>query len=38
MPLFIDRHDLPDATAADVAAAQMRDLEVQDDRRLARRA
>src|SRR5271170_932539 len=30
MPLYIDRHDLPDATAADVAAAHMRDLEVQD--------
>jgi class 3 adenylate cyclase len=30
MPLFMDRHDLPDATAADVAAAHMRDLEVQD--------
>jgi hypothetical protein len=30
MPLYIDRHDLADATAADVAAAHMRDLEVQD--------
>ena len=30
MPLYMDRHDLPDATAADVAAAHMRDLEVQD--------
>jgi class 3 adenylate cyclase len=30
MGLFMDRHDLPDATAADVAAAHMRDLEVQD--------
>ncbi|HUA11978.1 MAG TPA: nickel-binding protein [Solirubrobacteraceae bacterium] len=31
MPLFIDRHDLPDATAADLAVAHMRDLEVQGD-------
>jgi hypothetical protein len=31
MPLYMDRHDLPDATAADVAAAHMRDLEVQDE-------
>ena len=30
MALFMDRHDLPDATAADLAAAHMRDLEVQD--------
>ncbi len=30
MALFIDRHDLPDATAADLAVAHMRDLEVQD--------
>jgi class 3 adenylate cyclase len=30
MPMFMDRHDLPDATAADLAAAHMRDLEVQD--------
>jgi class 3 adenylate cyclase len=30
MPLYMDRHDLPDATAADLAAAHMRDLEVQD--------
>ncbi len=30
MPLYIDRHDLPDATAADLAVAHMRDLEVQD--------
>ncbi len=29
MPLYMDRHDLPDATAADLAAAHMRDLEVQ---------
>ncbi len=31
MGLFMDRHDLPDATAADLAAAHMRDLEVQDE-------
>ena len=31
MPLFMDRHDLPDATAADLAAAHLRDLEVQDE-------
>jgi hypothetical protein len=30
MPLYMDRHDLPDATAADLAVAHMRDLEVQD--------
>jgi hypothetical protein len=30
MPLYMDRHDLPDATAADIAVAHMRDLEVQD--------
>ncbi len=30
MPLFMDRHDLEDATAAEVAVAHMRDLEVQD--------
>lgn len=30
MPLFMDRHDLPDATAADLAVAHVRDLEVQD--------
>ena len=30
MALFMDRHDLPDATAADLAVAHMRDLEVQD--------
>jgi class 3 adenylate cyclase len=29
MPFYMDRHDLPDATAADVAVAHMRDLEVQ---------
>jgi class 3 adenylate cyclase len=31
MPMFMDRHDLPDATAADLAAAHLRDLEIQDD-------
>ena len=31
MPFFMDRHDLPDATAADLAIAHMRDLEVQDE-------
>ena len=30
MPFYMDRHDLPDATAADLAAAHLRDLEVQD--------
>jgi class 3 adenylate cyclase len=30
MALFMDRHELPDATAADMAAAHVRDLEVQD--------
>jgi hypothetical protein len=30
MPLYMDRHDLSDATAADVAVAHMRDLEVQE--------
>jgi hypothetical protein len=30
MPLYMDRHDLPDATAADLATAHMHDLEVQD--------
>jgi Protein of unknown function (DUF4242)/Adenylate and Guanylate cyclase catalytic domain len=30
MGLFMDRHDLEDATAADLAAAHLRDLEVQD--------
>jgi class 3 adenylate cyclase len=30
MAMFMDRHDHPDATAADFAAAHMRDLEVQD--------
>jgi hypothetical protein len=31
MPLFMDRHDLPDASAADLAAAHLRDLEVQEE-------
>jgi class 3 adenylate cyclase len=30
MGLFMDRHDLENATAADLAAAHLRDLEVQD--------
>ena len=30
MPLYMDRHDLPGVTAADLAAAHLRDLEVQD--------
>jgi hypothetical protein len=30
MPLYMDRHDLPNATAADLAAAHLRDLEVQE--------
>jgi class 3 adenylate cyclase len=30
MPLYMDRHDIPDATAADLAEAHVRDLEVQD--------
>lgn len=30
MPFFMDRHDLPNATAADLAAAHLRDLEVQE--------
>src|SRR5271170_2813344 len=30
MPLYMDRHDVPGATAADLAAAHVRDLEVQD--------
>jgi class 3 adenylate cyclase len=29
MPLFMDRHDLPDVTAAEVAEAHARDLELQ---------
>jgi hypothetical protein len=31
MPLYMDRHELPDATAADLAAAHLRDLEVQGE-------
>ena len=31
MPYFMDRHDLEGATAADIAAAHMRDLAVQDE-------
>jgi len=30
MPLYMDRHDLPGATAADIATAHLRDLEVQE--------
>ena len=30
MPLYMDRHDLHGATSADLAAAHLRDLEVQD--------
>jgi Protein of unknown function (DUF4242) len=30
MPLYMDRHDLPDATAADIAEARRRDREVQE--------
>lgn len=30
MPLYLDRHDVPGATAEDVAQAHIRDLEVQD--------
>jgi hypothetical protein len=30
MPLYMDRHDLPDATAADIAEAHLRDREVQE--------
>jgi hypothetical protein len=30
MPLYMDRHELPGATAADIAAAHLRDLEVQE--------
>jgi class 3 adenylate cyclase len=29
MPLYMDRHDIPGVSAADIAAAHMRDLEVQ---------
>ena len=31
MPLYMDRHDVPGVTAADLAAAHMRDLEVQEE-------
>jgi class 3 adenylate cyclase len=31
MPLYMDRHEIPDATAADLAAAHISDLEVQDE-------
>ena len=31
MPYFMDRHNLEDSTAAEVAAAHLRDLEIQDD-------
>lgn len=31
MPMFMDRHDIPGASAADIAAAHVRDLEVQKD-------
>ncbi len=31
MPLYMDRHDIPGASAAAIAAAHVRDLEVQDD-------
>lgn len=30
MPLYMDRHDLPEVTAEDVAQAHIRDLEIQD--------
>ena len=30
MALYMDRHDLPGATAADIATAHLRDLEVQE--------
>ena len=30
MPIFMDRHDLPGATAEDIAAAHRRDVDVQD--------
>ena len=30
MPIFLDRHDLKDQTAADIAEAHRKDLEVQD--------
>jgi hypothetical protein len=31
MPLYMDRHDIPGASAAAIAAAHVRDLEVQND-------
>jgi Nickel responsive protein SCO4226-like/Adenylate and Guanylate cyclase catalytic domain len=31
MPFYMDRHDLPGTNAADIAAAHVRDLEVQDE-------
>ena len=30
MPIFLDRHDLSGLTAADIAEAHRKDLEVQD--------
>ena len=30
MPLYMDRHDLPGTTAMDLAAAHMKDLDIQD--------
>jgi class 3 adenylate cyclase len=30
MPLFMDRHEVPGATAVDLAAAHLKDLEIQD--------
>jgi hypothetical protein len=30
MPIFLDRHEMQGATAADVAAAHLKDLEIQD--------
>ena len=30
MPIFLDRHDLHGATAADIAEAHRKDLEVQE--------
>ena len=31
MPIFMDRHDIPGATAKDVAEAHKQDLAIQDD-------
>src|SRR5574341_622430 len=31
MPLYVDRHDVPDATPEALAAAHVKDVEVQDD-------